>query len=49
MAAIGHSSLAQVRVYIDEVGQEYMAELAMKKAGRQKENIEWLASTETGG
>ena len=39
MAVIGHSSLAQVQVYIDEVGQEYMAESAMKKRAGKKRTL----------
>jgi hypothetical protein len=31
MAVSGHSSLAQVQVYLDEVEQDKMAEAAMEK------------------
>jgi integrase len=36
MAVSGHSSLAQVQVYIDEVEQERMAEAAMEKLAAKK-------------
>jgi hypothetical protein len=36
MAVSGHSSLAQVQVYIDEVDQVRMAEAAMEKLGAVK-------------